>query len=318
MLRCVLLRPASAVLLGLFLSGCGFNFLDEGREAWRDKAERACFREGRVIPSAFQQPGREIDGRGACGIEQPLKVSAFDGGRINLSSTYPLGCNITATTEAWLTNSVQPAALAWFGEPVIEVLSMGSYSCRPINHRRGAELSEHAFGNAIDVAGFKFASGRIVRVKTHWRRGAPEEQAFLRTVAAAACGPFTTVLGPGSNRLHEDHLHLDLARRGKTGRSVYCSPRLTPPAMPAPGLMVSLPPAEPMPAPQSLAERSMLYGYPNGETPAEEEGIAGTDDVLYGATPAAPAAALPPPPMPARQADERWLPPARVPLSYSE
>ena len=313
MLRCVRLRPASAVLLGLFLSGCGFNFLDEGREAWRDKAERACFREGRVIPSAFQQIGREINGKGACGIEEPLRVSAFNGGQVSLSSTYPLGCNITATTEGWIANTVQPAALSWFGEPVIEVISMGSYSCRPINHRRGAELSEHAFGNAIDVAGFKLASGRTVRVKTHWRRGTPEEQAFLRTVAAGACGPFTTVLGPGSNRLHEDHLHLDLARRGKSGRSVYCRPKLQAPAQPEPGLMVSLPPAEPAPAPRSMAERSMTYGYPNGY-PQEEAspGYESADDVIYGRE--APEMGLPPPP----PADDRWLPPASVPMSYAE
>lgn len=306
MLRCVALRPASVVLLGLFLSGCGFNFLDEGREAWRDKAERACYRAGRVVPSGFQQPSREIDGKGACGIEKPLRVSAFAGGRISLSSTYPLGCNMTAATEGWLASAVQPAAIAWFGEPVAEVISMGSYACRSRNHRRGAALSEHAFGNALDVAGFKLASGRTVRVKTHWRRGSPEEQGFLRTVTAAACGTFTTVLGPGSNRLHEDHLHLDLARHGKSGRSAYCRPKLDMPAQPQPGYMVSLPPADPEPMPQTMAERSMTYGYP-ADPPQ-----AGPDDVFYGD--AAPEMGLPPQP----RADEEWLPPASVPMSYAE
>lgn len=33
-----------------------------------------------------------------------------------------------------------------------------------------------------------------------------------------ACGTFNTVLGPGSDRFHRDHLHFDTAR----GRGPYC------------------------------------------------------------------------------------------------
>ena len=48
------------------------------------------------------------------------------------------------------------------------------------------------------------------------------QNAFLKEVRKAACGPFTTVLGPGSDPYHSDHFHLDLAQRGKTGRGLYC------------------------------------------------------------------------------------------------
>jgi len=39
------------------------------------------------------------------------------------------------------------------------------------------------------------------------------EEAFQRTVRAAACLDFTTVLGPGSDAFHNSRLHLDIATR---------------------------------------------------------------------------------------------------------
>src|SRR5213078_2982943 len=58
-------------------------------------------------------------------------------------------------------------------------------------------------------------------VKNGWR-GSPEEQGFLRDVQAAACEQFTTVLAPGSNVYHYDHIHVDLMRRN--GGRHACNP----------------------------------------------------------------------------------------------
>ena len=85
----------------------------------------------------------------------------------------------------------------------------------------GARISEHAFGNALDIAAFVLANGHRITVKDGWR-GAPEEQGFLRDVQAAACDQFTTVLAPGSNQFHYDHIHVDLMRRD-SGRRI-CQP----------------------------------------------------------------------------------------------
>jgi hypothetical protein len=41
-------------------------------------------------------------------------------------------------------------------------------------------------------------------------------------VQAAACQQFTTVLAPGSNVYHYDHIHVDLMRR--TSRRLICQP----------------------------------------------------------------------------------------------
>jgi len=84
-----------------------------------------------------------------------------------------------------------------------------------------SHISEHAFGNALDVAGFVLADGRKIVVKDGWR-GSPEEQGFLHDVQLAACENFSTVLAPGYNIYHYDHIHVDLMRRA-SGRRI-CQP----------------------------------------------------------------------------------------------
>ncbi|HVG52278.1 MAG TPA: extensin family protein, partial [Xanthobacteraceae bacterium] len=135
-----------------------------------------------------------------------------------------LACPIVSALDRWVVDSVQPSAMRWFNQPVIEIRQISAYSCRGMNGQIGARISEHAFGNALDIASFTLADGRKVSVKEGWR-GLPEEQGFLRDVQAAACDQFTTVLAPGSNRFHYDHIHVDLMRRS-SGRRI-CNPHAT-------------------------------------------------------------------------------------------
>jgi len=136
-----------------------------------------------------------------------------------------LACPMVSALDRWVANSVQPAAQRWFGEPVIEIKQISAYSCRSMNGQRGAPISEHAFGNALDVAAFTLADGRRVTVKDGWH-GPPEERGFLHDVHAAACQQFSTVLAPGSNAFHYDHIHVDLARHA-SGRGI-CNPAAVP------------------------------------------------------------------------------------------
>jgi hypothetical protein len=202
------------------LSGCGL-FVAEQRAPWRDEAERACLSSRMVQPTAYVEPARGIDGPGACGMLQPFRISAVAGGSVSLSQKAVLACPIVPVIDAWIADVVQPAAQAYFGQPVVG-LRAGSYSCRNVNNRQGGPLSEHAFGNAMDVMAFQFADGRVVAVKTGWG-GAPEEQQFLREVLVRSCEHYTTVLGPGVEQ-HSDHFHLDLGRHSH-GRHV-CKPIL--------------------------------------------------------------------------------------------
>src|SRR5260370_25319844 len=108
--------------------------------------------------------------------------------------------------------------MRWFGARVVEIKQISAYSCRGMNGNSRAQISEQAFGNALDIAGFTLADGRHVSVKDGWK-GMPEEQGFLRDVQAAACQQFSTVLARASNVYHTDHIHVALMPRA-TRRSI--------------------------------------------------------------------------------------------------
>jgi hypothetical protein len=142
-------------------------------------------------------------------------------GPVAMKPAATLACPIVSALDRWIAEAVQPAAMRWFGSPVIEIKQISAYSCRGMNGNPNAHISEHAFGNALDVAAFTLADGRRISVKDGWH-GLAEEQGFLRDVQGAACQRFNTVLAPGSNAYHYDHIHVDLMRRA-SGR-IICEP----------------------------------------------------------------------------------------------
>ena len=122
-------------------------------------------------------------------------------GAVAVKPAATLACPIVSVLDRWLNDSVQPAAQRWFGSRVVEIKQISAYSCRGMNGNPNAHISEHAFGNALDIAAFTLADGRRITVKDGWH-GLPEEQGFLRDVQGAACARFNTVLAPGSNAYH--------------------------------------------------------------------------------------------------------------------
>jgi Extensin-like protein C-terminus len=142
-------------------------------------------------------------------------------GPVAVSPAATLACPLVSVLDQWIADAVQPAALKWFGQPVVEIKQISAYSCRGMNGDPNATISEHAFGNALDIAAFTFADGRKLDVQHGWR-ASPEEQAFLHDVQATACDQFTTVLAPGYNMYHYNHIHVDLMRR-QNGRHA-CEP----------------------------------------------------------------------------------------------
>ncbi len=141
---------------------------------------------------------------------------------VAVSPAATLACPMVSELERWIATAVQPAAMRWLGSPVAEITQISAYSCRGMNGDPRARISEHAFGNALDISAFTLADGRRVTVKGGWN-GLPEEQGFLRDIQGAACDQFTTVLAPGSNVYHYDHMHVDLMRRASGHRA--CNPR---------------------------------------------------------------------------------------------
>jgi extensin-like protein len=165
---------------------------------------------------SYQQPGYQQPRLGP----GPLNSNAASG-PVVVRPAATLACPIVSALDHWFAETVQPAARRWFGQRVVEIKQISAYSCRGMNGDPNAHISEHAFGNALDIAAFTFADGRRITVKDGWR-GLPEEQGFLRDVEAGACQQFTTVLAPGSNVYHYDHIHVDLMRRAS--RRLICQP----------------------------------------------------------------------------------------------
>jgi Extensin-like protein C-terminus len=170
-----------------------------------------------AAPSAPQEPLPRLGP--AQGNSIGNSVTAF--GPVAVKPTATLACPIVSVLDRWLADSVQPAAMRWFGARVVEIKQISAYSCRGMNGNSNAHISEHAFGNALDIAAFTLADGRRISVETGWK-GMPEEQGFLRDVQASACREFTTVLAPGSNVYHYNHIHVDLMRRAH--RPIICEP----------------------------------------------------------------------------------------------
>lgn len=236
------------VLGALSLASCS-TYERPRRPAWRAQAEAACVAQKLVHVSSYIQPARAMDGPGICGLTQPFKVTALQDGAVILNGTYTLDCPMIAALDRWLAETVQPLAQQRFGQSVVELDSMGAYSCRGMNGQYGAPISEHAFGNAIDIGGFRLADGRQITIVRDWTRGDEQTQAFLREVQAGACEQFTTVLAPGSNVFHYNHIHVDLAMHGTSSRGVrrICKP--------VPHVQtVPLPPRDDLPDPPDLED----------------------------------------------------------------
>jgi len=146
-------------------------------------------------------------------------------GPVEVSPPAALACPIVAALDQWIGTAVQPAAMRWFRQPVVEIKQISAYSCRGMNGDPNAHISEHAFGNALDIAEFDLADGHVIKVQYGWH-GTPEEQGFLHDVQSAACDQFATVLAPGANVYHYNHIHVDLMRRA-SGRRI-CEPSAIP------------------------------------------------------------------------------------------
>ncbi len=294
------------------LAGCGWIERAE-RPAWRTQAENLCLSRGLVKASAYIAPQPEIDGPSICGLTHPFKVSALADGTVSIDKALTMDCSMIPALEAWLADVVQPYAQARFGQSVVGLDTFGAYSCRGIDNVAGAQLSEHAFGNAVDVAGFKLADGREINIVRDWKKTDSQESAFLHEVHAGACQHFTTVLGPGADMFHYNHFHLDLAMHGatNTGPRRYCRPQPPPDLMPPPSRPDGLPPAPDIEEPMDIARAApransgpLVLDGPSGALPPPVQAY---DD-----------RSAPPPVLPAEDGAIDTEPTSSIPLSRDD
>jgi hypothetical protein len=149
-----------------------------------------------------------------CAIANPVTLKNL-GKTIKLAPEALLDCPMALAAARFVQDVAAPEAKRTLGSDLASISQASAYVCRPRNG--GTKLSEHAYGNALDIGSFGLADGKRVDVKA----GVPEPEAkFLDAMRKAACGPFKTVLGPGSDADHALHFHFDLAPR-RSG-STFC------------------------------------------------------------------------------------------------
>ena len=181
-------------------------------------AEKACRQRLRQLGVTFRDVPRISKGR-SCGIDWPIELSGLSGG-IRIKPAAQVNCQITEAFARWVKQELVPSTRMRYLSGVGAIHQMSSYSCRTMNSRRGAAMSEHAKGNAIDVGKIVLKNGKAIAIEP---KGffAFREKGLLKSVRSDSCKYFSTVLGPGSDRYHKDHFHFDLRVR-KSGYR-HCS-----------------------------------------------------------------------------------------------
>lgn len=151
----------------------------------------------------------------SCAARNVVVLSSLPGA-VEVSPPSPMVCPVAEALAKWNAEVVGPKAQEHLKERATKLTIGTSYECR--SQRSGGKLSEHAFGNAVDLMSFGFAKRAALPVGSHPADSA--EARFQDEVRRGACPYFTTVLGPGSDAAHADHLHLDL--RGRKGGYRIC------------------------------------------------------------------------------------------------
>lgn len=216
----------ASLTLGLLLSACAGDMVPAGRRGAQHRPPSASGPSPlySVNSPAFQQCAANLSATnvrystlpdrsfgGGCATYGTVKL--LDVG-VPISNLGAMTCPLATAFTAWARYGVQPAARMILGSEIVRIETFGTYSCRDIAGT--GRLSEHARGNAVDVAAFLLADGRRVSVLNGWN-GDDQSARFLRVVRESACKRFRTVLSPDFNADHRDHLHFDMG-----GRGIYC------------------------------------------------------------------------------------------------
>jgi hypothetical protein len=122
-------------------------------------------------------------------------------------------CGFGRQFSGWVREVGAPLTLAYTGQRLARIEAGSGFSCRARYDKPGAIPSEHAKGDAIDIMSFVLADDRRIGVKQQDADVAVARD-LLRALRTTAWGYFTTVLGPGTDRAHADHLHFDTGMHG--------------------------------------------------------------------------------------------------------
>jgi hypothetical protein len=160
---------------------------------------------------ATVRPLGELVAPGECGAPDAVEMESVtlpDATKVAITPPATLRCTMAAAVVQWIRDDIAPAATKIVGARLRGLENMGSYECRGRDRVRGATLSEHGRANALDVHSFKFANGTTLVLADP-----KASKDFRDAVRTSACAHFATVLGPGSDEDHAEHVHIDLEPR---------------------------------------------------------------------------------------------------------
>ena len=152
----------------------------------------------------------DIKGPGDCGGQDLVRLEAVvlpDKRRVSLKPAATFRCPMATAIVDWIRTDMAPLA-ASLGSVISDLDNFDSLNCRGRNGVAGAKLSEHGHANALDVRGLKLANGQSISLTDR-----TVSRELRESVLHSMCARFSTVLGPGSDGYHEDHIHLDLMER---------------------------------------------------------------------------------------------------------
>ncbi|AMN41056.1 extensin-like domain-containing protein [Rhodoplanes sp. Z2-YC6860] len=165
----------------------------------------------RLAKIARYSPLPNRSGPGACGATDLVRLDSIlmpDRSVVALNPAPQIQCSMAEQVAEWVREDVGPAASTALGSPLMSINDYDAYDCRPRNNVKGAKLSEHGKGNALDVGSFRLRNGGVFTLADQL-----VTKQFRDKVRLAACSRFMTVLGPGADPYHGDHVHLDMAER---------------------------------------------------------------------------------------------------------
>jgi len=206
-----------------------------------------------------------ITGPGECGAPDVVRLEAVvlpDQSRVAIVPPAILRFTMAEAIVGWVREEAAPRALD-LGSSLKTIANLASFDCRGRNRIAGAKLSEHGKGNALDIRSLKLTDGKVVELTDPQ---VPKD--FREGLRQSVCARFITVLGPGSDGYHEDHVHVDLAER--RGGYRICEWNVREPGE-APAVADTLPLPVPLPRARPFAARSALE-IPEMPAPANGSG----------------------------------------------
>ena len=166
-------------------------------------------------PGDVKQEGCQLSGA----IQLTTVATPF--GYVAIAGKPAMLCSFGQQFSLWVREVGAPLALAYTGQRLAEIEAGQAFSCRARYDKPGAVPSEHAKGDAIDIAAFVLADKRRIRVKPD-ASDSEATRGLVRALRTAACGYFTTILGPGTDAAHAEHLHFDTGVHGGIANYRIC------------------------------------------------------------------------------------------------